>query len=276
MMAYLDEVKAMSIKDFKIRQILGEENKKVDALANLALAFDFISVRSVPLEFLPNPSIDITKAIYQAVIVSDNANQFDNDGFKLFCLDLANSNYFFSPGHPQANVQVKVTNKTILRNLKARIESVILVEIGVPSFRTLNFDKENNKAELRLNLDLLAEKWEQAEVRHATYKHQVAKYYNQRVKLKSFLLGNLVLNKVTLSMKEPNAGKLGLTWEGPYRVIKVSYIHSVVSIWHSPPFTPKSSDTPSTLGSPMITLSSSRTTLNSPSIKGCSSFTIKG
>ena len=56
------------------------------------------------------------------VIISNNAKQFDNDGFKLFCLDLAISNHFFSPSHPQENGQVKVTNKMILRNLKARLK----------------------------------------------------------------------------------------------------------------------------------------------------------
>ncbi|GFY87127.1 hypothetical protein Acr_05g0007660 [Actinidia rufa] len=68
MLAYLDEVKTMSmkIKVFKIYQIPTDENKKADALANLALAFDFISNRSVPLEFLPNPSIDIAKTVYKA------------------------------------------------------------------------------------------------------------------------------------------------------------------------------------------------------------------
>ena len=54
------------------------------------------------------------------------------------------------------------------------------------------------------------------------YKHQVSKYYNQRVKHRAFLPGDLVLRKVTLSTKEPDAGKLGLTWEGPYKVVKVS------------------------------------------------------
>ena len=68
MVTYLDEVKIMStnIKDFKIRQIPREENKKVDALKNLASAFDFISDMSIPLEFLPNPSIKITKTVCQA------------------------------------------------------------------------------------------------------------------------------------------------------------------------------------------------------------------
>ena len=35
-------------------------------------------------------------------------------------------------------------------------ELVIPVETGVPSFRTMNFDKEYNEEELRLNVDLLA------------------------------------------------------------------------------------------------------------------------
>ncbi|GFS34603.1 hypothetical protein Acr_00g0034770 [Actinidia rufa] len=67
MVAYLGEVKAMSgkIKDFKISQIPREKNKKADALANLASAFDFISDKNVPLEFLPNPSIEVTKSICQ-------------------------------------------------------------------------------------------------------------------------------------------------------------------------------------------------------------------
>ena len=63
MAAYLDEVKIMSkkIKDITIRQNSREENKKADALAKLASTFDFISDISIPLEFLPNPSIDITE-----------------------------------------------------------------------------------------------------------------------------------------------------------------------------------------------------------------------
>ena len=68
MVAYLDEVKNMwmKIKDFKICQIPKEENKKTDALANLASAFDLISDKSIPLEFLPNPSVEVAKTVYQA------------------------------------------------------------------------------------------------------------------------------------------------------------------------------------------------------------------
>ena len=65
MVAYLDEVKNISIKskDFKIHQIPKEENKKADALENLASTFDFIPNRTIPLEFLPKPSIKVTKTV---------------------------------------------------------------------------------------------------------------------------------------------------------------------------------------------------------------------
>ncbi|GFY95690.1 hypothetical protein Acr_10g0010750 [Actinidia rufa] len=182
--------------------------------------------RIAPVSYLPHTEM---------VIISNNARQFDNGGFKLFCSDLAISHHFSSPGHPQVNGQVEVTNRIILKNLKARLEkskgewaedllsilwayhtisripmgelpfsmvygteSVISVEIGILSFRTSNFNKENNKAKLRLNFDLLDEKRE------------------------PFLPGDLILRKVTLSTMKPNAGKLGFTWEGPFKVVKVS------------------------------------------------------
>ncbi|GFZ19296.1 hypothetical protein Acr_28g0000010, partial [Actinidia rufa] len=105
------------------------------------------------------------------VIISDNAKQFDNDRFRLFCSNLAISHHFSSPGHPQANGQVEVTNRTVLRKLKASHTG----GIGMPSFRVSTFDKETNEAELRLNLDLLEERRESAFLRQTAYKCQVAK-----------------------------------------------------------------------------------------------------
>jgi hypothetical protein len=40
------------------------------------------------------------------------------------------------------------------------------------------------------------------------------------VKHREFKVGDLVLRKVTLATKDPTQGKLGPTWEGPYRVTK--------------------------------------------------------
>ena len=51
----------MKIKDFRIQKIPLKKNKPVDALVNLASSFDFVIDKNIPLEFLPNPSINIAK-----------------------------------------------------------------------------------------------------------------------------------------------------------------------------------------------------------------------
>jgi len=50
----------------------------------------------------------------------------------------------------------------------------------------------------------------------------MAKYYNKRVKLRRLNVGDLVLRKVMPDTKDPNQGKLGPTWERPYKVIHYS------------------------------------------------------
>ena len=54
------------------------------------------------------------------------------------------------------------------------------------------------------------------------YQQKMAEYYNRRVKLRRLEIGDLVLRKVSIATKDPNQGKLGLTWEGPYRVVHYS------------------------------------------------------
>ena len=63
----------------------------------------------------------------------------------------------------------RIPTGEMLYSMVYGIESVILVEIGIPSFRTSNFNNKNNKTELRLNLDLFDEKRERAEVRQEAY-----------------------------------------------------------------------------------------------------------
>ncbi|GFY95336.1 hypothetical protein Acr_10g0007210 [Actinidia rufa] len=132
MVAYLDEVKnvSMKIKDFKIRQILREENRKADALANLASAFDFISDMNIPLEFLPNPS-EVRK-------IEERMGERSTE-------------HILGIPYNESRIPTSETQFSIYG-----IEYVIIpVEIEMPSFKTSNFDKENNEIELWLNLDLL-------------------------------------------------------------------------------------------------------------------------
>uniref|UniRef100_A0A2N9F6T8 Uncharacterized protein n=1 Tax=Fagus sylvatica TaxID=28930 RepID=A0A2N9F6T8_FAGSY len=189
--------------------------------------------------------------------ISDNGRQFDNSPFREFCEELGIHNHYSSPGHPQANGQVEVTNRSLLKMIKTRLEgakglwpeelpnilwayrttartptgetpfrltygteAVIPVEVGLTTWRTNNYDEESNDAQLRSNLDLVDEIRDQAEARTRVYQQRMARYYDRRVKHREFKVGDLVLRKVTLATKDPTQGKLGPTWEGPYRVVK--------------------------------------------------------
>ena len=70
-------------------------------------------------------------------------------------------------------------------------EEVIPVEVGVTSTRRVVFSEEGNDD-------------------------------NKRVKLRQLDIGDLVLRKVTTATKDLTQRKLGLTWEGPYRVVHYS------------------------------------------------------
>uniref|UniRef100_A0A2N9IA87 Integrase catalytic domain-containing protein n=1 Tax=Fagus sylvatica TaxID=28930 RepID=A0A2N9IA87_FAGSY len=173
------------------------------------------------------------------------------------CSQLNIKNHYSSPRHPQANGQVEVTNRTLLKQIKTRLEgakgmwveelpsmlwayqttvrtptretpfkltfgteAVIPVEIGLTTFRTTFHREEENEGQLRLNLDLLDETRGKAAQRIALYQGRMARYYNTKVKLRRFEVGDWVLRKVTQATKDPSQGKLGPNWEGPYKVIQ--------------------------------------------------------
>ena len=68
---------------------------------------------------------------------------------------------------------------------------------------------EHNDEALRLNLDLLDEKREQVLRRTEDYQRKTTMYYNQKVKPRSYMPGDLVLKKLLLARKNPAHGKLG-------------------------------------------------------------------
>ena len=61
-------------------------------------------------------------------------------------------------------------------------EAVILVEIGLMTFRTSTYDDQQNEGQIRLNLDLIDEVREKAETRMKRYQENMARYYNTKVK----------------------------------------------------------------------------------------------
>ena len=56
------------------------------------------------------------------VLVSNNGKQFDNNFFRNFCSQLGIKNHYSSPAHPQANGQVEVTNRSLLKIIKTQLE----------------------------------------------------------------------------------------------------------------------------------------------------------
>ncbi|XP_071913979.1 uncharacterized protein [Coffea arabica] len=96
-------------------------------------------------------------------------------------------------------------------------EAVIPAKIGMPSGRVQHFVAQSNEEEMRLNLDLLKHRREEARIRMAKYKGQVARYYNAKVRHLSFKPGDLVLRKNSVS-RAVGTGKLDPNWEGPYVV----------------------------------------------------------
>ena len=163
------------------------------------------------------------------VLVSDNGKQFDNDVFRDFCSQLGIKNHYSSPAHPQANGQVKVTNRSLIKIIKIWLEgtkgiwpkelpsilwayrmttgtptgetsfclaygsmAIIPTEVGLTSYRVGNYDENRNDEAMRLQLNMVDEVRAAAEQRLAQYQNLMAKHYNSRVKHRDFQVGDLV------------------------------------------------------------------------------------
>ncbi|XP_074378398.1 uncharacterized protein LOC141719936 [Apium graveolens] len=99
-------------------------------------------------------------------------------------------------------------------------EALILVEVGLKSYRTEAYNIEANSFGLRANVDLLEEEREASPQRNMKYLLQAALHYDSNIKKRSFGVGDLVLRELAASMPTKQ-GKLQPNWEGPYKVIEV-------------------------------------------------------
>ena len=180
------------------------------------------------------------------VLVSDNGKQFDNNAFRDFCSELGIRNHYSSLAHPQANGQLEVTNRTLLKIIKTRLDgakgiwpdelpsvlwayrttartptretpfrltygadAIIPAEVGLTSYRVQNYMEDKNEEAMRLQLDLVDEDRATAEQRLARYQDLMSKHYNAKVRHRDFQIRDLVLWKVMGAAKDPSQGKLG-------------------------------------------------------------------
>nr|XP_027124156.1 uncharacterized protein LOC113740835 [Coffea arabica] len=100
-------------------------------------------------------------------------------------------------------------------------KAVVPAEIGLPSLRTHNFVASTKEEELRCNLDILEAKREEAAIRMAKYKSQLARYHNAKVRNTQYQPADLVLRKNSVN-RAHSSNKLDPNWEGPYKDLEAS------------------------------------------------------
>ena len=93
--------------------------------------------------------------------------------------------------------------------LAYEFEAMRPVEVGMPNHRRAHFNPLQNDENLSVSLDLIEELRSTAQVKVAAYQQRVAKYYNSRVRNRSFKVGDLVLRKVMINTKEAGVGFFG-------------------------------------------------------------------
>ena len=113
---------------------------------------------------------------------------------------------------PEVLWAYRTTRKSVTREtlfaLAFGTEVVAPVEVGLESPRVKFVNTKRNEETLRLNLDLLEEKREQALKRVEDYQRKIARYYDRKAKPNSFKPGDLLPKKLLSLRKDPTHGKL--------------------------------------------------------------------
>ena len=149
-------------------------------------------------------------------------------------LRFRHKNHYSSPKHPQANGQTKVTNRSLLKIIKTRLEgakgawpeelpnilwayrttrrvpmgeipfrltfgteAVIPVEVGLTNIQVKAYEEQRNHQELKNNLGLINEVRNEALKHMEKYMGATTRYYNKKVKVRRFNVGDIVLRKVS-------------------------------------------------------------------------------
>jgi hypothetical protein len=93
----------------------------------------------------------------------------------------------------------RTPTKETLYALAFETEVIIPAKLGSGNHRVKTFKTEANNEGLKLHLDLLQERRDRAQIAMSAYQERVARYFNKKVKPRSFGVGDLVLRKVTIS-----------------------------------------------------------------------------
>lgn len=98
-------------------------------------------------------------------------------------------------------------------------KAIIPVEIGEPTSKIANMTLNQNKENIRLELDLIEERREVFFVKDVVLKRKIAIKYNKKAISCAFKKDNSILHKVDIGGKNNHEGKLVENWERPYKVV---------------------------------------------------------
>ncbi|GJV13785.1 reverse transcriptase domain-containing protein [Tanacetum coccineum] len=238
MIKYLEKVKGLvsGFANFSINQVPRSKNKKAYALSKIAsTSFAHLS-EQVLVKYLKDGTLpEDKKEVSKLCIKARQYELMEGILYKrsflkpwLRCVGPLQANYVIREIHegscsmhagPRSVVAKAIrANRSLGKGIKARLgEAVIPAEIGMPTCRTATVDTVHNDEELRLNLDLLEERWECAAICEAKAKMKMEKYYNARVRGVAFRPGDFVYRSNDASHVAAG-GKLRSKWEGPYEV----------------------------------------------------------
>ncbi|XP_019160036.1 PREDICTED: uncharacterized protein LOC109156639 [Ipomoea nil] len=162
-------------------------------------------------------------------VVSDNGRQFDCQPFADFSRRHSIHYTKVSVAYPQANGQVKNANRTIVDGIRKKLEDIggnwadeldrvlwayrttqrwatgespfslaygfeakVPVEVVEPTHRVRNYSDEGNEESLRIEKNFLEERREAAHARMVEYQQAVKRYWDRRIRPRTFQVGDLV------------------------------------------------------------------------------------
>ncbi|KAJ9548227.1 hypothetical protein OSB04_020770 [Centaurea solstitialis] len=186
----------------------------------------------------------------------DILREYISERTRKFCNERGIKLITSTPRYPQSNGLAESSNKTIINSIRKRLkaakgrwveelpsvlwanrttprtstgqtpfslvygcEAVLPIESQVPVARHRTI--EQNSIDLCYDIDALEELREKAFQKMASQKAMVERYFNKKVKIKVFQVGDHVLRRVFPNTQESNAGKLSIKWEGPYIITKI-------------------------------------------------------
>ncbi|XP_010495428.1 PREDICTED: uncharacterized protein LOC104772525 [Camelina sativa] len=243
MAAYLDVVRILSKRfdEFELIKIPRGDNAPADTLAALASTSDPDLRRIIPVESIDTPSISETYP--ETCLASDS----DVTDWRVEIRAYLADGDVPADKWAKRRLKAKAAHYTLMKDhlLRWTASGALLLCIHGDDTERVMMEMHEGAGgnhsggralALRIRkhghywptmisdcekLDELEEERDKALLRIQNYQLAAVKYYNKKVHNRHFDEGDLVLRKVFENTAEPDAGKMGANWEGPYLVSKV-------------------------------------------------------